>query len=71
MKVIDQQLGGKTPLDLIVQLEKSETDTPQQEEESTDVKNWKMKKSLILLKRGLRNRQVKHSTGLRRKNGAN
>ncbi len=37
MKVIDQQLGGTTPLDLIVQLEKSETDTPQQETESTDV----------------------------------
>ena len=37
MKVIDQQLGGTTPLDLIVQLEKSETDTSQQETESTDV----------------------------------
>ena len=38
MKVIDQQLGGTTPLDLIVQLEKSEAETPQQqEEESTDV----------------------------------
>ena len=37
MKVIDQQLGGTTPLDLIVQLEKSETDTPQQETESTEV----------------------------------
>ena len=37
MKVIDQQLGGTTPLDLIVQLEKSEADTPQQEAESTDV----------------------------------
>ncbi len=37
MKVIDQQLGGTTPLDLIVQLEKSETDPPQQEAESTDV----------------------------------
>ena len=38
MKVIDQQLGGTTPLDLIVQLEKSEPETPQQQEaESTDV----------------------------------
>ena len=37
MKVIDQQLGGTTPLDLIVQLEKNETDTPQQETERTDV----------------------------------
>lgn len=37
MKVIDQQLGGTTPLDLIVQLEKREDDTPQQEAESTDV----------------------------------
>jgi len=37
MKVIDQQLGGTTPLDLIVQLEKSEADMPQQEAESTDV----------------------------------
>ncbi len=35
MKVIDQQLGGTTPLDLIVQLEKSEADSTQQEEEST------------------------------------
>jgi len=37
MKVIDQQLGGTTPLDLIVQLEKSEDDTPQEEAESTNV----------------------------------
>ena len=38
MKVIDQQLGGTTPLDLIVQLEKSDPETPQQQEaESTDV----------------------------------
>ena len=37
MKVIDQQWGGTTPLDLIVQLEKSETDTSQQEAENTDV----------------------------------
>ena len=37
MKVIDQQLGGTTPLDLIVQLDQSEDDTPQQEAESTDV----------------------------------
>ena len=37
MKVIDQQLGGTTPLDLIVQLENSEIDKPQQETESTNV----------------------------------
>ncbi len=38
MKVIDQQLGGTTPLDLIVQLEKSEPEAPQQQEaESIDV----------------------------------
>ena len=36
MKVIDQQLGGTTPLDLIVQLEKSEDETQQEIEQSTD-----------------------------------
>ena len=35
MKVIDQQLGGTTPLDLIVQLEKSEVDITQQESGSS------------------------------------
>ena len=37
MKVIDQQLGGTTPLDLIVQLEKSEAYTQQPDAESTSV----------------------------------
>ncbi|GIT08336.1 MAG: hypothetical protein CM1200mP30_19660 [Pseudomonadota bacterium] len=63
MKVIDQKLGGTTPLDLIVQLEKSELKHRRKKRKAQMLKNWKMKKSLIPLKKNLRNQPVKHNTG--------